>query len=154
MPPELKTLVHFFLFTLYLKRPLHTTANVAHILGDLKMGENKKYKKIPNSKNLVFYLGNQKFEKLFCLINNLPQSIISLAFNTVECDKEPFTFHILHQPNVWQHVVWKVRNHRVWFNLIQNWPQKDQSVKMKHYLSVDFRQFGNIVFIIKRYNCV
>ena len=52
--------------------PPHTTANVALMLGDLKMDqENKIKKKIPNSKNLAFYLGNQKFDNYVALKNQL-----------------------------------------------------------------------------------
>ena len=51
--------------------PPHTTANVALMLGDLKMGENKNNKKIINAKNLAFYLGNQKFDNYVALKNQL-----------------------------------------------------------------------------------
>ena len=39
------------------------------MLGDLKMGENKNNKKIINTKNLAFYLGNQKFDNCVALKN-------------------------------------------------------------------------------------
>ena len=75
-------------------------------VGRPEKGQNKSNKKIPSSKNLAFYLGNQKIQKLFCLINNNPpEHMPRLQHRRLHKNNRLGNFHILRQPNVWQHVL-------------------------------------------------